>query len=757
VTAARSDGLLRTVGLDDPVRLAAVERILAAGGRSEGLDRLTALAAKLLRTSFAQVSLLSREQVVASVVGSTPVTSADGSAQVGRREDSLCTVTARGGGPLAVSDAVRDPRVQMLPPVTSGAVGAYLGVPLVDRNGLLLGALCVYDPRPRPWSLEQVGILDELAPAVVAELELRAVTLEVATAAARLDLALASADIGSFDWDLETDELQWDDRLVALFGYERAEFRPHISSFTRRLHPEDLERVERAVARAKTTGELAVDHRIVRPEGDVRWVEARGRVLRTGGGRADRMLGAAYDATDRHTAQAERERAYREREEAVLDRERAYAQAEAANMRLSLLADAATRLSGSLVPSEVLQSLASTVVPSLGRWLVVAMPGEAASVLAPGAEAADPAQVDVVFARHCDARQQAALEALMASLPLSLDDEHGVGAAIRTGVPEWLPEVSEEVLVSFGFPDEQLAAVRELQVGTAFTVPLVSRGRRLGALTVAEPATGLLDRALLVDLAGRAAVALDNALLYGQERRTGITLQRSLLPRELPEVPGVEVAVRYLPGADGAFVGGDWYQGVLVEDQLVLAMGDVMGHGMRSAARMGQLRAIVATLALEGHSPHALLSRLAASSPVLLDLELATLLVGRYDPRTRRLVVASAGHPPPLLAPAHAEPRFLDVDPGPPLGTFPGEYPEVEVEVPAGATLVMYTDGLVENREEPLQRGLDRLRDALRDLALPPQQVADHVLTRTGRTAGADDDVALLVLSHADDGAARVG
>jgi PAS domain S-box-containing protein len=752
VTAAAADEPLRAVGLDDPVRLAAVERVLAAGGRSEGLDRLTALAAKLLRTAHAQVSLLTREQVVASVVGREPVPSSDGSLQTGRREDSLCTVTARSGGPLAVSDAVRDPRVRTLPPVTSGAVGAYLGVPLVDRNGLLLGALCVYDPEPRPWSIEQVGILDELAPAVVAELELRAVTLDVATAAARLDLALASADIGSFDWDLETDELQCDERLVALFGYDRAQFRPHISSFSERLHPDDVARVERAVERAKTIGELAVDYRIVRPEGDVRWVEARGRVLRTGGGRADRMLGAAYDATARHTAQAERERAYREREEAVLERERAYAQAEAANARLSLLADAATRLSGSLVPADVLEALASTVVPSLGRWLVVAVVGEAASMLLPVAEAADPDAVHTVFARHSDARQQAALEALLASLPLSLDDEHGVGAAIRTGVPEWLPEVSDEVLSSFGFPDEQLAAVRALQVGTALTVPLVSRGRRLGALAVAEPATGLLDRALLVDLAGRAAVALDNALLYGQERRTGITLQRSLLPRELPEVPDVEVAVRYLPGADGAFVGGDWYQGVLVEDQLVLAMGDVMGHGMRSAARMGQLRAIVATLALEGHSPTALLSRLARSSSVLLDLDLATLLVGRYDPRTRRLVVASAGHPPPLLAPLGQEPHFLDVDPGPPLGTFDDDYPEVEVDVPAGATLVMYTDGLVENREEPLQCGLDRLRDALRNVTLPPELAADHVLARTGRTGGADDDVALLVLSHRGDG-----
>jgi serine phosphatase RsbU (regulator of sigma subunit) len=354
----------------------------------------------------------------------------------------------------------------------------------------------------------------------------------------------------------------------------------------------------------------------------------------------------------------------------------------------------------------------------------------------------------VVHVSHPDAGQQEALYRLLRRLPFSTDDPHGAGAVIRTGIPEMLPEVSEQVVRSFAFTEEEVAETLALNVGSAMTVPMVSRGRRIGALTVAEPAAGPLDRALLLDLGGRAAVALDNALAYGAERRTGITLQRSLLPRDVPKVPGLEVAARYLPGADGAFVGGDWYQGVPVEGRLVLAMGDVMGHGMRSAARMGQLRAIVATLALEGHSPGELLRRLARNCDVLLDLELATLLVAAYDPATSRLTVASAGHPPPLLAPPGQEPRFVDVDPGPPLGTLPGDYPEIEIDVPVGSTLLLYTDGLVENRTEPLSQGLERLRDALADVHLPPELVADHVLDVTGRAGGGDDDVALLVLSR---------
>jgi len=259
---------------------------------------------------------------------------------------------------------------------------------------------------------------------------------------------------------------------------------------------------------------------------------------------------------------------------------------------------------------------------------------------------------------------------------------------------------------------------------------------------------------MLADLASRAAVALDNALLYRAERRTGLTLQRSLLPGDVPQLPGIEVAVRYRAGATGAFVGGDWYQGVVVGEDLVLCMGDVMGHGMRSAARMGQLRAIVATLALEGHGPGALLARLADSVDVLLDLELATLLVAVYSPSRRTLTVASAGHPPPLLATLDAEPAYLDVVPGPPIGSLPGEYEELVVDVPPGSTAVLYTDGLVERRGEALDVGLEALRQALRELRLPPEAVADHVLATLGRSEGGDDDVALLVLSHLPEGMA---
>ncbi len=280
--------------LGDPARVAAVRRVLQGGTTATGLDRLTRLAADLLEAPRAQVSLLAEEQVVASAFGSD----LSSGQRRGALADSLCTVTVQLGAPFAVSDALEDPRVADLPPVRSGAVRAYLGVPLVSSTGLTLGALCVYDGEPRTWTPRDVGVLSELAGSAIAELELRAVSGEMATKAAQLDLALSAAETGSFDWDLVTGELHWDERLIHLFGYERGEFGEHISDFNARIHPDDLERVTATLQLAlDTVGDLSMEYRIVRPDG-VRWVEARGRVLPGLDGQPLRLLGVAYDSTE---------------------------------------------------------------------------------------------------------------------------------------------------------------------------------------------------------------------------------------------------------------------------------------------------------------------------------------------------------------------------------------------------------------------------------------------------------------------------
>ena len=281
----------------------------------------------------------------------------------------------------------------------------------------------------------------------------------------------------------------------------------------------------------------------------------------------------------------------------------------------------------------------------------------------------------------------------------------------------------------------------------ALSLPLVSRGRTLGAIVVLDPVTSELD--LLVELAARAGAALDNAVLYAAERRLALTLQRSLLPVGLPDLPGIELAARYLPGTGGRDVGGDFYLAhSLADGRLLLVIGDVMGHGAQAAARMGQLRAVVAAYAYDGDPPDRVLAHLSIRASALLDLPMATVLAGVYDPESRRLTFALAGHLPPLIVPVDGPPAFAGARPGPPLGAEATDYERHVVELPPGAAVVLYTDGLIEDRTQPIDVGLERLRAALEDTRLAPDAICDHVLAALGRSGGADDDIALLVLRH---------
>lgn len=288
--------------LGHPPRVAAVRRLVGAPGQGAGLDALTSLAADLLQVPHVQVSLIGdTEQVVASL------SSGGSESTTGPAEDSLCTVTMRQGVPLLVPDATAEPLVCALPPVTSGAVGAYLGVPLRDAAGQSLGALCAFDSAPRGWTASDVALLERLSRAVLAELELRAVGAELQESDARLDLALSAAQIGSFDLDIVTEELQWDVRLQLMFGYTPETFVPHFDSFWSRVDEADAERVREAIGTAvDTCGEFASDYGITTPSGQHKWIQARGRVVIDERSGHPHLYGAATDVTsDRESAARE--------------------------------------------------------------------------------------------------------------------------------------------------------------------------------------------------------------------------------------------------------------------------------------------------------------------------------------------------------------------------------------------------------------------------------------------------------------------
>ncbi|WP_200944931.1 MULTISPECIES: SpoIIE family protein phosphatase [unclassified Nocardioides] len=274
-------------------RLGVARQLAAAPGNVDALNRLAVLSARLLRASSAQVSLIADEQTVMGGVGAAATS-------VGVRspaEESLCTVTVAAAAPVVVADARADGRVNGLPPVTSGAVGSYLGVPLVVRDQPV-GALCVFDAEPREWSDEDVTLLEQLAGPVVAELQLAALAAEYEDERLLWQLAVDAAEVGAFDWNLDTGELRWDDRLLGLFGLNRETFGGTIDSFNEAVHPDDLDRVTEALTHAiETCGVYAAEYRVVWPDGGIRWVAARGRALAGPGGVASRLLGAAFDTT----------------------------------------------------------------------------------------------------------------------------------------------------------------------------------------------------------------------------------------------------------------------------------------------------------------------------------------------------------------------------------------------------------------------------------------------------------------------------
>ncbi len=282
-------------------------------------------------------------------------------------------------------------------------------------------------------------------------------------------------------------------------------------------------------------------------------------------------------------------------------------------------------------------------------------------------------------------------------------------------------------------------------------VPLLVEGATLGVLhvgTVTPREFTNADAALLQLAAAQAAPAIDRARLFDaldREHRGAIALQRSLLPDRLPDLVGIEAAVRYLPARDE--VGGDWYDVIeLPGGQIGLAIGDVAGHGLRAAALMGQLRTGLRAYALEGHAPAETLKRLDRLLHTISGRGMATAAYAVIEPETGLMHYASAGHPPPVLVRGGQEASLLAIDAAPPLGTLAfAYYHEVETTLAAGDTILLYTDGLIERRREPLTEGLEGLR-ALAEVPLSADRLCQHVIQGLVPQGGGDDDIAVVAL-----------
>ncbi|MEV2196424.1 SpoIIE family protein phosphatase [Streptomyces phaeochromogenes] len=407
-----------------------------------------------------------------------------------------------------------------------------------------------------------------------------------------------------------------------------------------------------------------------------------------------------------------------------------------AQQRLALLNEAGTRIGTTLDVVRTAQELTELVVPRLADFVSVDL---LESVLQGEEPTAEP--IDAAVVLHRVAHLSAVEGVPEAAVALGAVDTYpayspaarclAAGRPLLSGPedPGFVRWIEED--------DVRSAGVHRAGVHSGMAVPLQARGMTLGVAVFwrrlrPEPFQPD-DLVLAEELAGRAAVCVDNARRYTRESTAALTLQRSLLPKGLPGQAAVEAAFRYLPADSEAGAGGDWFDVIpLSGTRVALVVGDVAGHGVRASATMGSLRTAVRTLADVDLPPDELLTHLDdlvthltpdddgttdsdAKHADALDADgiSATCLYAVYDPVSRRCTLASAGHPPPGVLSPDGTVTLVDLSPGPPLGVGGLPFEATELELPEGSLIALYTDGLIEARDHDIDAGLDRLCRAL--------------------------------------------
>ncbi|HEY6791528.1 MAG TPA: SpoIIE family protein phosphatase, partial [Trebonia sp.] len=430
-----------------------------------------------------------------------------------------------------------------------------------------------------------------------------------------------------------------------------------------------------------------------------------------------------------------------------------------ARQRLTLLKEAGTHIGTTLDITRTAQELADMVVPQLADIATV----DLLDTVFSGNEPAPGPLLSTVVLRR--AAQQSIFEGVPESVvkPGDIDRHPAISPAARclaTGKAVLIGLNDPGFAASIGHSPARAEVVRKYRIHSVLCVPICARGVTLGVAVLyrgQRPEPFEQDDLILTEeLTARAALSLDNARRYTRERTTAVALQRSLLPHRLPGQSAVEVASRYLPASAHAGVGGDWFDVIpLSGARVALVVGDVVGHDIQASARMGRLRASVRTLADIDLPPDEFLTRLDdmvrtsseadAASADDADRDLyATCVYAVYDPVSRRCSMARAGHPLPALVTPDGTVSFLDLPAGPPLGLGGLPFESIEIELPAGSILALYTDGLIESRDQDLDVGFDRLRGALARKELSLETACDNVLAAVLPDRPADD-VALLI------------
>lgn len=685
----------------------------------QALDRLAELAAIVMDTPIGIVNLVDTQQHLVGLVGLGEPFATSRLASI---DTGFCPVTLFTGKPLYIEDAAEDPAFVDHSGHVDLGFSAYAGTPLRDADGNLIGTLCAVDIRPHRWRRVDRQALEALATSVVNEMALhrdidRRQRLLDAFAAAPAGIAVTRGPnhiveyhnpaYRSFFGDLPL-EVPAKEALPELPG----EF---FSMMDQVLASGDVFRTTEAPVTMRWPGEQRPRERFFDfSYSAIRRTADEGNGVDYGG-----LLVVAVETTDRVQTRREVERHARRQE---------------------LLARASAALNRSLDPAAELQELARVVIPELADLSTVHL---LAHPVAPGIDPPLPVITDRV----------AVAGAPGVTLPPTLTrlrwDGNGdpITAAIRRGDLLRQPIPAAEP-PSWSQTTGSVATFRA-GMGHVLVAPVIVDGLVVAVVSFLlrrdRPPWSEDDLHTLGQIARYAGIALEHGMSYQATRESALVLQRSLLPGP-PTVPGLQICARYRPAGRDE-VGGDWYDAFLRRpDQLAVVIGDVVGHDITAAAAMGHLSATLRGLALDRcDGPAAILDRLARINARLTITPFATLIYANLTRTDDRWTMrwASAGHPPPLLlTPSGAQ--LLERLPGAALVTTQtSPRAEAEIALPAGSTLLLYTDGLIERRGSTLT---DNLHVLITRAAAAGHQLIGPLCDDLLADAPTDDDIAVLAI-----------
>ncbi|MFJ6518596.1 SpoIIE family protein phosphatase [Streptomyces filamentosus] len=533
---------------------------------------------------------------------------------------------------------------------------------------------------------------------------------------------LAMNRTGSFDWDLDTGTIDVDATGLLVFGVSPDGFDGRPVTLVERLEPAERMRLDRVVRAAVSGGDTSYSTHFPIPQDDgtPHWTHVLARILRDGDGRAHRIVGAVRDTTAEvsHAAFVQQLEKRREVQTSIVER------TTHALSRAVTVDDVTAALTG---PGGLARLGADGLALGLvenGSLNVIALSGDRLEVL------------DGLRTRRLDR-----------GLPLA--------EAVLSGRPRF---VSSFTTLGRDFP-ELAPYLERLPFRAACYLPLVAQARSLGGMALfyrGRTAFTADERNLALGLAAIVAQSLQRAILFDEERELATGLQETMLPRRIPEITGGEIAVRYHAAWSGRQVGGDWYDVIaLPRGRVGIVVGDVQGHDTHAAAIMGQLRIALRAYAGEGHAPSTVLARASRFLAELDTNRFATCTYAQVDLASGTVRAVRAGHLGPLIRHTDGRVGQPKLRGGMPLGlaTVFGEeeFPETRLDLVPGETLVLCTDGLVEQPGTDIEAGLAALSEAVSSGPPQAEAMADHLSERLWERWGSGDDVALLVLRRSPD------